>query len=127
MDEFLSDRRVLVVEDEIMVLMVIESALADMGCRSVSVASSVADTLGLIETKRFDVAILDVNLGATPSFAIADALARQDVPFMFSTGYSKLGIDARFGDRPVLQKPYSDKALGAALISLLNVEAAVSA
>lgn len=127
MDEFLSDRRVLVVEDEIMVLMVIESALADMGCRSVSVASSVADALGLIEKERFDVAILDVNLGGMPSFEIADALAQQDVPFMFSTGYSNSSIDARFDDRPALQKPYSDKALGAVLISLLHMRDAVSA
>ncbi len=63
--------------------------------------------------------MLDVNLGGETSFRIADALALRSIPFVFSTGYGKYGIEARFGDRPVLGKPYSDEQLGKALRSLL--------
>lgn len=119
MHNLLSGRRVLVVEDEMMVLMNIEGALADMGCSAVSAAATVDDALALLETERFDVAMLDVNLSGEPSYRVADALALRAIPFVFSTGYGEHGIEAQFGDRPVLRKPYSDEQLGAALVSLL--------
>lgn len=111
----------LVVEDEMMVLINIESALADLGCVAVSVAATVDDALALVEAERFDVAMLDVNLGGEPSYRVADALALRSISFVFSTGYGEHGIEARFGDRPVLRKPYSDRQLGAALAGLLPV------
>lgn len=86
-----------------MVLMNIEGALADMGCTAVSAAATIDEALALLETERFDVAMLDVNLGGQSSYRIADALALRSVPFVFSTGYGEHGIDARFGDRPVLR------------------------
>ena len=102
-----------------MVLLNIEQALADFGCSAVSVAATVADALILVEGESFDVAMLDVNLGGRASYDVADALAMRSIPFVFSTGYGEHGIEARFGDRPVLRKPYSDRQLGAALASLL--------
>ena len=119
MHRLLSGRRVLVVEDEMMVLMNIEDALADLGCAAVSVAATVDDALALLEAERFDVAMLDVNLGGQPSYRVADALALHSIPFVFSTGYGEHGIEARFGERPVLRKPYSDEQHGAALAGLL--------
>lgn len=117
MHKLLSGRRVLVVEDEMMVLMGIEGALADLGCAAVSAAATVGEALSLLETERFDVAMLDVNLGDGPSYPIADALAMRSIPFVFSTGYGEQGIEARFANRPVLRKPYSDQQLAAALAS----------
>ena len=119
MHRLLSGRRVLVVEDEMMVLLNIEDALADLGCSDVSVAATVDDALALVEGESFDVAMLDVNLGGQASYGVADALALHSIPFVFSTGYGEHGIEARFGDRLVLRKPYSDRQLGAALDSLL--------
>ncbi|MGZ8286215.1 MAG: response regulator [Allosphingosinicella sp.] len=118
MSNFLSGRRVLVVEDEMMVLLNIESALADLGC-AVSVAATVDEALLLLESESFDIAMLDVNLGGEPSYGVADALVLRSISFVFSTGYGEHGIEARFGDRPVLRKPYSDDQLGAALAGLL--------
>lgn len=115
MHDLLSGRRVLVVEDEMLVLMNIEGALADLGCAAVSVAATVDDALALLEAERFDVAMLDVNLGGQSSFGVADALALRSIPFVFSTGYGEHGIEPRFDDRPVLRKPYSDQQLAAAL------------
>jgi CheY-like chemotaxis protein len=119
MNNLLSGRRVLVVEDEMLVLMNIEDALADLGCEAVSCAATTHDALALLEAERFDAVMLDVNLGGQSSYRVADALALRSIPFVFSTGYGEHGIEARFGDRPVLRKPYSDRQLGAALASLL--------
>lgn len=121
MDKFLSDQRVLIVEDEMMVLMNIEGSLADFGCVAVRTAATVDAALALLEVECFDVAMLDVNLGGETSYRIADALASRSIPFVFSTGYGKFGIEARFSDRPVLGKPYSDEQLGTALRSLSPV------
>lgn len=125
MSELLSGCRVLVVEDEMMVLMNIEAALADLGCASVAAAATVDGALALVEAQHFDVALLDVNLGGNgqTSYYVADALALRSVPFVFSTGYSENSIDTRFAGRPVLRKPYGDEELGAALAYLLPVGA----
>ena len=127
MNKFLSGRRVLVVEDEMLVLMNIEAVLADLGCEAVSAAATVARALALMEAQRFDLAMLDVNLGGQTSYFVADSLALSSIPFVFSTGYGKHGIEARFGDRPVLRKPYTEEQLGAALLSLMPVDSGVVA
>lgn len=127
MTEFLSGRRVLVVEDEMMVLLNIESMLADLGCEAISVAATVESALALVDAERFDCAMLDVNLGGQTSYSIADALVIRRIPFVFSTGYSDDRIAVRFGDRPVLKKPYSDEELAAALVRLLPTATEVAA
>jgi len=125
MHEFLSGLRVLVVEDEMMVLMNIEGALGDLGCTAVSAAATADSALALVDAQDFDLAMLDVNLDGKTSYVVADALARRSIPFVFSTGYGAHGVEARFADRPVLRKPYSDQQLGAALFGLLAVGNAV--
>lgn len=123
MTEFLAGRRVLVVEDEMMVLINIEDALADFGCTSVAVAATVDQALALIRTQDFDVAVIDVNLDGQTSYPIADALAKRGVPFVFSTGYRDPGLGGDHSDRPVLQKPYRDAQLAEVLIRLLETQA----
>lgn len=120
MTELLAGRRVLVVEDEMMVLINIEDALADFGCTSVAVAATVDQALTLIRTRDFDVALIDVNLGGQTSYPVADALATRGVPFVFSTGYSDPGLGGDHRHRPVLQKPYRDAQLAEVLAGLLG-------
>ena len=127
MHRLLSGRRILVIEDEMMVLMNIEGALADFGCSTVSAAATVEEALALLDSGSFDVAMLDVNLAGVASYDVADALARRSIPFVFSTGYGEHGIEARFADRPVLRKPYSDRQLGEALAGLLPADHEVMA
>ena len=62
MSKLLSGRRVLVVEDEMMILMIIEDMLADLGCESVTAAATVHQALAVIDTQVFDAAMLDVSL-----------------------------------------------------------------
>ncbi len=105
-DNVLTGRRVLVVEDEMMILITLEDMLGDLGCDCVTAAATVEQTLALMQTQSFDAAILDVNLDGDKSYAVADALAARGVPFVFSTGYSDSGVAEGYRDRPVLRKPY---------------------
>src|SRR5476651_29947 len=101
MGKLLSHRSVLVVEDEMLILMIIEDMLADLGCQSVTTAATVGQALTLIDTRVFDAAMLDMNLDGDRSPAVADALAAHGVPFVFSTGYSGRDIREGHRDRPV--------------------------
>ena len=115
----LSGRRLLVVEDEMLVLLHIEDTLADLGCTSVSAAATVDQALDLINRQPFDAAMIDMNLDGSKSYPVADALAARGVPFVFSTGYSGQRLDDGYRDRPVLGKPYRKADLIAVLAKLL--------
>ena len=76
MDKLLSGRRVLVVEDEMLILIMIEDMLADLGCKSVTSAATVDKALALIDAQAFDFAMLDINLNGSDSHPVAEALCR---------------------------------------------------
>lgn len=111
MDKPLAGRRILVIEDEMLVLIMIEDMLADLGCASVTAAATVAQALTLIEAQAFDIAMLDMNLNGDKTYAVADALATHGVPFVFSTGYSGHSMKEAYRDRPILKKPFMDRQL----------------
>ena len=100
MNELLSGRRILVVEDEMMVLMLIEDMLSDLGCEAVTTAATVPQALTLIGAQVFDAAMLDMNLNGDKTTSVADALSARDVPFFFSTGYSGRGYERRLPRPP---------------------------
>jgi CheY-like chemotaxis protein len=110
----LAGRRILAVEDEMLILMNLEIALKDFGCMAICSAGSVAAALALIATQTFDAAILDINLGGEKSYPVADALDVLHIPFVFSTGNSDHGVRDDLDDHLVLRKPYSRAALLAA-------------
>jgi CheY-like chemotaxis protein len=118
-DQLLSGQRVLVVEDEMLVLMALEDMIADLGCTAVSVAGNIEKALDLIATKVFDLATLDVNLNGQRSYSIAKALSDRGVPFAFSTGYGEHGVGEGYGGRPVLSKPYTCPQLVKVLNALM--------
>jgi len=119
LDKLLSGRRILVVEDEMLVLMMTEDMLADLGCESVTSAATVDQALALIDAEGFDAALLDMNLGGDKSFPVADALAARGVPFIFSTGYTGHDMREGYRDRPVLKKPFRYEDLTGVLSRLL--------
>jgi CheY-like chemotaxis protein len=86
MDKLLSGRRVLVVEDEMLVLIMIEDMLADLGCKSVTSAATVEKALALVDAQAFDFVMLDENLNGSDSRPVAEALFARGVPFVYSTG-----------------------------------------
>jgi CheY-like chemotaxis protein len=120
MDKLLSGRRILVVEDEMLVLLNIEDMLADHECTSVSAAANADQALALIAAQSFDAAMVDLNLNGRKSYRVADALAARGVPFVFSTGYSGESLDDGYRDQPVLGKPYRDVELVETLTRLLR-------
>ena len=116
----LSNRKVLVVEDEMMIAMLIEDMLDEFGCKLVGPATNVPRALELIGKESIDVAVLDLNLDGKDTYAIADALQRKNVPFIFATGYGSAGLRQEYGNRPVLPKPFQARDLEAALTEALN-------
>ncbi|WP_174274874.1 response regulator [Sphingomonas bacterium] len=106
MTALLAGRRILVVEDEMLVLMQIETALEELGCSAICAAASVAEALAMLAGQSFDAAMIDVNLGGEKSYPVADMLTRRGIPFAFSTGYGDHGNRIDFNDRPTLRKPY---------------------
>ena len=103
-----------------MVLMMIEDMLADLGCESVTAAATVDQALALIEAQVFDAAMLDMNLNGNKSRRVADALAAHGVPFVFSTGYSGNDMREGYRDRPLLKKPFQYHELVRILTRLLS-------
>ena len=116
----LLNRKVLVVEDEMMIAMLIEDMLDEFGCKLVGPATNVPRALELIAKESIDVAVLDLNLDGKDTYAIADALQRKNVPFIFATGYGSTGLRQEYGNRPVLQKPFQARDLETALTEALN-------
>jgi CheY-like chemotaxis protein len=118
MDKWLSGRRVLVVEDEMLVLIMIEDMLADLGCKSVTSAATVDKALAVINEQVFDVAMLDMNLSGNDSHVVAEALAARGIPFFYSTGTTSRTLRDGYSDRPVLKKPFKYEELAAILAGL---------
>src|SRR5512141_1619276 len=106
METLLSGRRVLVVEDEMLVLIMIEDMLADLGCRSVASAATIDKALALIDAQSLDLALLDMNLNGIDSHPVAVALSARGVPFVYSTGNTGQNLKEGYSDRPVLKKPF---------------------
>jgi CheY-like chemotaxis protein len=115
MDKLLAGRRVLVIEDEMLILMMIEDMLADLGCESVAVASKIGPAISLIEGQDFDTAMLDMNLNGIESYPVADALSARDVPYFFSTGNSLIDMKDGYRDHDVLKKPFTFEQLSSML------------
>jgi CheY-like chemotaxis protein len=110
--------RILVVEDEMLVAMNIEDMLLELGHEVAGLASRLGPALALARESRFDAAMLDVNLAGEPSFPVADLLIERGLPFLFATGYGRQGIEARYRDYPLLQKPFRTADLEQALAAL---------
>jgi PAS domain S-box-containing protein len=100
-----SGNRVMIVEDEALVAMVVTESLTALGCSVVGPFSRCADAMAAIENDEIDAAILDVNLDGEMVYPLADLLAERGVPFIFVTGYGAESIERRFMHIPVIQKP----------------------
>ena len=107
--------RVLVVEDEMMVSMLIEDMLTDLGCTVVGPASRLDEAMELAKENGLDCAVLDVNLGGQPIFPLADLLRETGRPFAFATGYGDAGLRDVDRGSPVLQKPFREGDLARVL------------
>lgn len=100
--------RVLIVEDEALVAMLLEDMLGDLGCEIAASLSRIDQATAFAgDTEQaIDVAILDVNVAGESIAPVAAALAARGAPFVFATGYGASGVPEGWRDRPTLQKPF---------------------
>ncbi len=112
--------RVLVVEDEALIAMMIEDYLLDMGHEVVGPVSRLEAAVETARSGRFDCAVLDVNLSGRKSFPVAAALDAQSIPFVFATAYGADGLGPDYGERPILRKPFSAADLKLALAAAMG-------
>jgi two-component sensor histidine kinase/two-component SAPR family response regulator len=113
-------RKILLVEDEPLVAMMVADALSNLGYHVVGPCTRLADAVAAIGRDHFEAAVLDVNLGGELVFPIADMLADRKTPFIFMTGYGPERIEQRFSHIPVLQKPVQIEALQSAFANGLS-------
>lgn len=115
-----SPRRILVVEDEALVAMLVEDALLDAGFEVIGPARTVAQALEMLAAESPSAAVLDLNLAGESSGAVADALAARGVPFVVATGYGAAGLPQGHRGVPVLPKPYDPMDLTTVLDRLCS-------
>jgi CheY-like chemotaxis protein len=110
--------RVLVVEDEMTVAMLIEDMVSELAYEVAAVVPRLEDAMRLLDSDSFDFAMLDVHLNGKTVFPFAAELKARDIPFMFATAYGPRGIPEEFRGHPVLQKPFGPSELRRALAEL---------
>jgi CheY-like chemotaxis protein len=108
-------KRVLVVEDEVMIRMLLEGMLAELGHTVAAEAGGIDEALALAKQGDFDIAILDVNLNGKPITPVVEVLIARGVPFVFASGYGQQGVPQAYRGSRALQKPFQAAALAQAI------------
>lgn len=119
MSDILSTKRILVVDDEAIIAMLIGEALLDEGAVVVGPVGDLDAALALARESAIDAAILDVNLAGKPSYPVGAVLAARGIPFVFATGYGDRAVGGPQAGTPVIAKPFQLDAMVAAIERLL--------
>jgi DNA-binding response OmpR family regulator len=99
-------RRVLVVEDEVIVGMLVEDMLQELGYEVAALSTHLDQAVQLARSIDIDFAVLDLNLNGHMSYPVADALRERGVPYLFATGYGAKILVPPYAGTPTLQKPF---------------------
>jgi PAS domain S-box-containing protein len=116
----LGGKRVLIVEDEPLIGMMLADCLGDAGCEVIGPAQNVDKAKALVEDTAIDGALVDGNLAGKPVDEIVIALSARDIPFAFVTGYGRDALPAGFEDAPIVEKPFTQEQVVAALERLFS-------
>ncbi|MCB8822857.1 response regulator [Microvirga rosea] len=111
--------RVLIVEDEAVIAMLIEDMVCDLGGQVVGTATKFEQAMSLALQANFDLAILDVNVDGVAIYPIADILGDRGTPFVFMTGYDFSVIPERYQHNRVLSKPFTHQTFSDALRNIV--------
>lgn len=112
--------RILIVEDESLLAMMVEDVLTDQGWDVTANVASLPAALRAVERGGFDIALLDVNIAGKEVFPVADALLQRGLPLVFATGYGSDGIRADLRHLPVVSKPFCPEGLVRTLFSAVT-------
>lgn len=113
--------RVLIVEDEVLIAMELESLVAEQGWTAMGPVPTVERALALLDQERPDVVILDLNLNGQSSAPVAAVLIARDVPFILATGYGEArSLQPELKDAPRIDKPVNHQQLVRALVQALS-------
>ncbi len=104
-------RSVLIVEDEMIVAMLMEDLVRELGVEAVYLCTDAASALAALADRSIDFAILDMQVRDGTTTAVADALTEKGIPFVFSSGSDVSALPERHADRPMLSKPFLDDDL----------------
>lgn len=115
MTDDLAGRRILIVEDESLVAILLETILEDLECEPVGPAGTVDEGLELASNADIDGALLDVNVAGELVFPVAAKLTERGIPFVFSTGYGEGGLPEEWRKNITIQKPFTEAAVLEAL------------
>lgn len=124
MDRFVNDclvgRRILVVEDEMLIAWAIADSLTGLGCKVVGPATRVDQAIAVIDHEPIDAALLDLNLDGQMSYPVVDLLVARHMLFIILTGYHKSNLPKEYQIFPLMQKPVGPATLADALTKLLT-------
>jgi CheY-like chemotaxis protein len=112
--------RILVVEDEYLIRMLLEDMLADLGYDIAAAVGTIKEASELAANGDFDAAVLDVNLDGHEIYPVADILAKRGKPFVFVTGYGENSLIEPYRDRAALQKPFKVEQIKTVLAKLIG-------
>jgi DNA-binding response OmpR family regulator len=113
-------KRILVIEDEVLLSMDMEASLVEAGYEVVGPVGMIASAKKLIADEGCDVALVDANLGGNPVDDLAKLLTNRNIPFAFVTGYGRNALPREFRQALMLSKPYSTVELLAVVQILLG-------
>jgi CheY-like chemotaxis protein len=116
---WLKGKRILVVEDEALIAVMVEDMLTDMGSVVVGPAATIEQALELARSKAIDGAVLDVNVRGERIDPVADALLARGVPMLFATGYGEVRL-ASGAAATVIDKPYTQEKLARGLAAAMG-------
>jgi two-component sensor histidine kinase/CheY-like chemotaxis protein len=122
----LQGKRILVIEDEPLVSMDIESYLTGSGATAVGPAGTIERARQLIDSESFDAALMGANLGGEPVDELAKLLSAKGIPFLFLTGYGRDALPEAFRHAGMIGKPYTREQLIAAAAKLFEARSEVA-
>lgn len=118
--DWLKGKRILVVEDEALIAVMVEDMLSDMGSEVVGPAATIEEALRLVGSEALDGAVLDVNVRGERIDPVAEALVARGVPMLFATGYGEVRLTGG-GAPAVIDKPYTQDKLARALQAAMGM------
>lgn len=106
-----SSRRILIIEDEVLIGVLLEDMLEDLGYAVVGTIARIDEAMTRLAVADFEAAVLDLNLNGQSSLPVADDLIARGVPIVFVTGYGQHGLPEQYRHVPVLKKPFRQEDL----------------